>query len=36
MDIFKFIFLFESGCTLLQISLKFVVKGPIDYKPALF
>ena len=34
-DIFKCIFMTESFCVLIQISLKFVPKGPIDSKSAL-
>ena len=34
-DIFKWIFLNENGRNLIQISLKFVSKSPIDNKPAL-
>ena len=35
-DIFKCIFVNEKFCILIQISLKFVPKGPIDNNPALF
>ena len=34
-DMFKWIFLNENGRILIQISLKFVPRGPIDNKPAL-
>ena len=34
-DIFKFVFLNENGRILIQISLKFVSRSPIDNKPAL-
>ena len=34
-NIFKFIFLIEKFCILIQISLKFVPKGPNDNKWAL-
>ena len=34
-DIFKFVFLNENGRILIQISLKFVSRNPIDNKPAL-
>ena len=34
-DIFKCIFLNENGTILIQISLKFVPKSPIDNKPVL-
>ena len=34
-DIFKYIFLNENDRILIQISLKFVPKSPIDNKPAL-
>ena len=34
-DIFKCIFLNENGRILIQISLKFVPRSPIDNKPAL-
>ena len=34
-DIFRCIFLNETFCILIEISLKFVPKGPIDIKPAL-
>ena len=34
-DIFKCIFLKENGCILFQISLKFILKGPIDNEQAL-
>ena len=32
---FKCIFLNETFCILIKISLKFVLKGPIDNNPAL-
>ena len=35
-SIFKLIFLYENCCILIQISLKFVPKGQIYNKPALF
>ena len=35
-DIFKYIFLNENDRTTIQISLKFVLRSPIDNKPALF
>ena len=35
-DIFRCIFVNEKFCILIQISLKFVPKGQIDYKSALF
>ena len=34
-DIFKCIFVNKKFCVLIQISLKFVPKGPIDTDPAL-
>ena len=34
-DIFKFNFLYKNWCILIQILLKFVVKGPINNMPAL-
>ena len=34
-DVFKFIFVNEKFCILIQIPLKFVPKGPIDNNPAL-
>ena len=34
-DVFKCIFVNEKICILIQISLKFVPKGPIDNIPAL-
>ena len=34
-DIFKWIFLNENDMILIQISLKFVPRSPIDNKPAL-
>ena len=34
-DIFKCIFLNEKVCIVIQISLKFVPRGPIDNNPAL-
>ena len=34
-DIFKCIFINENCCISIQISLKFVLKGPIDHKSAL-
>ena len=34
-DIFKCIILYENCCILIQISLKFVWKGPVNDKPAL-
>ena len=34
-DIFRRIFVNEKFCILIEISLKFVPKGPIDNKPAL-
>ena len=34
-DMFKWIFLNENGRIPIQISLKFVPRGPIDNKPAL-
>ena len=34
-DIFKCIFLNEKFCILIQISLKFICKGPIDNNLAL-
>ena len=34
-DIFRCIFVNEKFCILIQISLKFVPKGPIDNYPAL-
>ena len=34
-DIFKCIFLIEKDRILIQISLKFVTRSPIDNKPAL-
>ena len=34
-DIFKCIFLNENCCILIEISLKFVLKGPIENKPSL-
>ena len=34
-DVFKCIFLNKKICILIQISLKFVPKGPIDNNPAL-
>ena len=34
-DIFKHIFMNEKFCILIQISLRFVSKGPIDKKSAL-
>ena len=34
-DVFGFIFVFEKFCILIQISMKFVPKGPIDNNPAL-
>ena len=34
-DIFKWIFLNENGIILIQISLKFVPRSPLDNKPAL-
>ena len=33
--IFKCILMNKKSCKLIRISLKFVPKGPIDYKPAL-
>ena len=35
-DIFKFVFLTENRCTLVQISMKFVRKDLIYFKAALF
>ena len=35
-DVFGCIFVNEKVCILIQISLKFVPKGPIDNTPALF
>ena len=35
-DIFKYIFLSENDRISFQITLKFVPRGPIDNKPALF
>ena len=32
-DIFRYIFVNESFCILIKISLNFVPKGPIDDKP---
>ena len=34
-EIIKCIFTYEKFCILIWISLKFVIKGPIDNKPAL-
>ena len=34
-DIFRWIFVNEKFCILIEIPLKFVPKGPIDNKPAL-
>ena len=34
-DIFRCIFVNEKFCILIKISLKFVLKGPIEYKWAL-
>ena len=34
-DVFNFIFLYENRRVLIQISLKFVPRGPIDNKPVL-
>ena len=34
-DIFRCIFVNEKFCILIEISLKFVPKGPIDNNPAL-
>ena len=34
-DIFRSIFMNENFCILINISLKFISKGPIDNKPAL-
>ena len=34
-DIFKYIFMDEMFCILIQISLAFVPNGPIDNNPAL-
>ena len=34
-DIFKYIFMNKKFCILIQISLKFVLKGPINNNPAL-
>ena len=34
-NIFKYIFINEKFCILIQISRKFVLKGPIDIRPAL-
>ena len=34
-DIFRCVFMNEKFCILIQISLKFVPEGPIDYNPAL-
>ena len=34
-DIFRCIFVYEKFCILIKISLKFVLKGPIDNNPAL-
>ena len=34
-DVFKCIFMYEKSWILIQISLKFVLKGPIDNKAAL-
>ena len=35
-DVFKCIFVNEKVCISIEISLKFVSKGPIGNKPALF
>ena len=35
-DIFKYIFLSENDRISIQISLKFVLRGPFDNKPSLF
>ena len=35
-DIFKYIFLNVNLCITIKISLKFVRKGPINNKPAVF
>ena len=32
-DIFKWIFLYENGIVKIQISLKYVPKSPVAYKP---
>ena len=34
-DIFKYIFMNEKSCLFIEVSLKFVLKGPIDNNPAL-